>query len=122
MSLEFTHVILYSKNKDRLSIYISELLDASITKKEEGIEIKKNNFSIMVCNIEKIKNNFKTTFHFSLDTKDELREMWKKVQFLWFRLGERNKIPIIMEERKKDKIRFFFKAEDIDGNYWIFSC
>ena len=122
MSLEFNRTILYSKNKEELSVYLSELLDASLNKKTEGIEIKKEDFSLMIYDRNSKKSNYKSTFHFSLSSQDELKEMLKKIQFIWFRRGKNENAPEILEKNEKGKHHSFFKTRDIDGNNWIFSC
>ena len=125
MSLEFNHTILYSKHKEVLSTYLSELLEASIDKKEEGIEIKTNDLSLVICdepnNESHLQHNFNTAFHFTVASKKELEEMLQKVQFIWFRSGKNQKPPLIMEKETPEGIHSFFTVEDIDGRQWIFS-
>ena len=123
MSLKFNHTVIYSKNKEKLSSYLSELLEASIHRIEEEIEIRTKDFHLVICDESDesgIRDDFKSAFHFHISSKKELDEMLKKVQFIRFRQGRNNELPTIEEKIMHGKIRYFFKLQE-DGHEWFFS-
>ncbi len=116
-------IILFTKDKNMLSRFLSDLFDLEPEVDQDAIRVKGSNISFLVIERDKLaQSGSSNIIDFFVDSFEELEAMHKKVEFIYYRyqiseIDESFQIPIIPEIKNSPEMSFFF-ITDPDKRRW----
>jgi hypothetical protein len=122
--MKLGRIILYSKDKNSLSLFLSDIFDMEIVNGEDEIILQSDIFTILILDskskAKKAQKNKETIIDISLDNSYELHSYIKRYEFLKYRQGtDESKQAIEIQSLSKWQ---YFDMEDPDGRLWRFSA
>lgn len=128
MSLRLHQIVLYSREKEKLSAFLSGLLEGRPERFDKAIHIQYTSFTFIIVDRENGQENgphTSTSLHFSVSNRIKLDDFYQRSQFLHYRLNCLQKISPITQEERRDNgrhhLRYFFEIKDFDGRLWELS-
>ena len=118
-------IILFSKDKQLLSRFLSDLFDLTPVADDEAIRVLGSNLSFLILEREKLAfTGSSNIIDFFVDSEQELLAMHKKVEFIYYRYSISEKLsdsePATPSIKESLEGKFFF-ITDPDKRRWKIS-
>jgi len=111
MNINFSKLILLTKNKSNTYRFLSFIFDSDIYLDQNGLEFTRiGNINLYLEDKENLRVGPHGFFAFSVDSQQDLKDLKSKIDLYCYR--EKTNLPEVL---LKDK-RLSFK--DLDGNIW----
>jgi len=123
MSMKLGQIVLFTRQREALVNFLTELLEVEVREIGEGLELKNSSVRFLVIEADKsqlLSTNGDMILDFFFDTRPELETFLQKSEFCLYRQGPTNdhiKRPTINYSEGV----FYFYLRDPDGRRWSFS-
>jgi hypothetical protein len=123
MAMKLGQVVLFSRARDRLVNFLTELFDLELQDVSDGLMLKNQFTQFLVVEADKsqlLATNGDMILDFFVDSREELETFLQKAEFCFYRQGPNN------DHIKRPTINyaegiFYFYLRDPDGRRWSFS-